>query len=411
MWRAAVIIVISIVLFPFRGLSQVAPDPLTNQDVVAMTKGGLDDSTISAALQIAPNHFDLSPDALLGLKQQGVSAQVMDAMLAARAKNEGAAEPAQAGTPAGEAGENAPQEESKEAATAKLQRAPDSAAQMLEQMQRMGYSLPPQYAAQLSSALRQARAMGFAGSGMGFMGAGATGTSSMPERLPEVKLIWADHSIGVRASTAQIAQTEVKGGSGRGTSMLTTLGTQALSFAAIGAGGMFAAPAVGLAGGMLGGFGHHAGMPATTYVWALPGQKSALVSPTVNPKMEVEFGDIVGVDPDAYEAVLVKLVQTKDNYRLIGATKEKMDKKGNETRTGITEERVASHNIVLGRGHVQVEPATPLTPGEYALVLHPIKPVKTAAGAPGNNDWIFYSAWDFSVGAAQPVNAGDLKRN
>ena len=50
--------------------------------------------------------------------------------------------------------------------------------------------------------------------------------------------------------------------------------------------------------------------------------------PTTTPKFELDFGEIVGLDPDAFEPVLVQLVQTKDNWRLVGATKSKMDYRG-----------------------------------------------------------------------------------
>jgi hypothetical protein len=216
----------------------------------------------------------------------------------------------------------------------------------------------------------------------------------------------------MQASTAQIAQTKTKGGGGpgmgmKGASMLTSFGSQALSFAAIGSGaGMMAMPAMGMATGLIGGFGHHSSLPTTTYVWALPGHSSSFTMPTTSPKFEIEFGDIVGVDPDAYEPVLVRLLETKDNWRLVGATKEKMDMKGTSTRTAITEDRTPIKTTSLGRGHVQLEAASPLAPGEYGLVLHPIKPQKSAMGAPDYAESLFYSVWDFSVPGTETTTAG-----
>ena len=73
--------------------------------------------------------------------------------------------------------------------------------------------------------------------------------------------------------------------------------------------------------------GMRPGAPKVTYVWGLPGRKSARELTDTNPMFELNYGEIPGVDPDAYEPALLKLVQSKDNYRLVGATQIKMDAK------------------------------------------------------------------------------------
>lgn len=55
--------------------------PLTNADVVAMMQAGLPESTVILAIQKGSTNFDTSPQALIQLKNQGVSPKVMDAML------------------------------------------------------------------------------------------------------------------------------------------------------------------------------------------------------------------------------------------------------------------------------------------------------------------------------------------
>ncbi len=55
--------------------------PLTNADVVTMVKAGLPESTVVLAIQQSPTAFDLSPQALIKLKSDGVGQHVMDAML------------------------------------------------------------------------------------------------------------------------------------------------------------------------------------------------------------------------------------------------------------------------------------------------------------------------------------------
>src|SRR2546430_2444978 len=55
--------------------------PLTNADVVTMVKAGLPETTVILAIQKGPANFDTSPQALIELKNQGVSTKIMDAML------------------------------------------------------------------------------------------------------------------------------------------------------------------------------------------------------------------------------------------------------------------------------------------------------------------------------------------
>ncbi len=62
-------------------LCQQEKKPLTNGDVVKMTIAGLAEDTILLAIQVTPNTFDVSPQALIELKQQQVSQAVLNAML------------------------------------------------------------------------------------------------------------------------------------------------------------------------------------------------------------------------------------------------------------------------------------------------------------------------------------------
>ncbi len=56
--------------------------PLTNSDIVKMVKGGLPESVVISAIQSSPGKYDISPDALLALQKDGVTAKEMDAILA-----------------------------------------------------------------------------------------------------------------------------------------------------------------------------------------------------------------------------------------------------------------------------------------------------------------------------------------
>jgi hypothetical protein len=56
--------------------------PLSNDSVDKMVKAGLDESTIMTMIQNQPGHYDLSVDALVALKKDGVSDKVIGAMAA-----------------------------------------------------------------------------------------------------------------------------------------------------------------------------------------------------------------------------------------------------------------------------------------------------------------------------------------
>ena len=58
--------------------------PLMNADVTRMFEAGLTETTIVQVIQKGPSNFDISPDALIKLKQQGVTAKIIEAMVATR---------------------------------------------------------------------------------------------------------------------------------------------------------------------------------------------------------------------------------------------------------------------------------------------------------------------------------------
>jgi hypothetical protein len=367
-----------------------APSPapknpsLTNADIVKMVKGGLQESTILNVIAATDCDFDVSVDGLLALKAAGVGDRVMDAMLAAAARKRTSV-----------------------AATAPV--VPQAA--LIQNSGAMGMS--PDVMAQMSPVQRQQ--MAAAMSQMGGMNAmagmgGMTGMPGMggmmmsPTVLPLINLLLGSEKKLMASSMAQMAQSTTKGMPGAGSSAGSTLqsfATQGLTFAAIAGGGMFAAPAIGIASGMMGGMmgGHH-GMPTSTYIWALPGRTSSYMMPTIQPKFDLEFGEITGLDPDAYEPVLVHLPRTTDNWRLVGATKQQMSYMGaGEPQFMIDEERTPLKTTRMARGHLQIEPAAALAPGEYGLVLRPTKAHKPKKGASQSQaqQGVFYSVWDFSI--------------
>ena len=77
------ILVVGVVLAPLANAQ--TQKPLTNADIVNLSKQGLDASLIVKEIQASSTIFDLSPDALIQLKNDGVAEPVMEAMLNAQA--------------------------------------------------------------------------------------------------------------------------------------------------------------------------------------------------------------------------------------------------------------------------------------------------------------------------------------
>jgi hypothetical protein len=145
--------------------------------------------------------------------------------------------------------------------------------------------------------------------------------------------------------------------------------------------------------------------PTVTAVWALLGP-SAQRAFTPDTAFEIEFGNIPGINPDAYRPAIVQLVPTEDNYRLVGAAKTTA---GDAVRTPngpIIEEPVAAQLEQLARGHYRLSLHGPVAPGEYALVLRPIvtrergrKESQDSLGElmGGGASQVLYLTWDFSI--------------
>jgi hypothetical protein len=217
-----------------------------------------------------------------------------------------------------------------------------------------------------------------------------------PVQLPKVMFILGDKKLPLQPSSTEIAQSKGKGGSKAGG-----------VFKGFGKGMMMAG------GGMPSmGDGGRTALPGVAYTWALPGRNSLFVLPSHLTNFEIEFSDIPGIDPDSYEPVIVKLIQTKDNWRLVETSKDKFDKHGNDTRSTKTEDKTPVKVTTLGRGHLQVAPISELALGEYGLVLHPKKNQKEFAGVPAPNaDALFYSVWDFSIASVESAATATAQRH
>ncbi len=93
-YRRLPLLFLSFLLFVLAAFAQTQK-PLTNADILNMTKQGFDASLIVKDIASNPSDFDVSPQALIDLKTAGVSQDVMEAMLSAHAaKPSAAVEPA-----------------------------------------------------------------------------------------------------------------------------------------------------------------------------------------------------------------------------------------------------------------------------------------------------------------------------
>jgi hypothetical protein len=424
---------------------------LKNADVVVMVQNHFDDETLIKIIEVSETDFDISGDALIAMKDQGVSSAVLRAMLESVHKKRVASQtppaPEVLSTPTKAVPGptvSAPLHETVPATAEKSDTSgfsarstsavpvdnaapPTGSAPLPAASGSASISGPngamginPQ---QLAAMQSQMAAMAMAGMGMGGMGMGGMfgGMFSMnysAEQMPHVFLMLRANNgkQEISPSTAQIGQTKYKGNVGAGGMALRSLATEGLSFAAMGAGpaGMMAMSAFSMASGFMPGM--RPGAPSITYVWGLPGRKSARELGDTNPLLELNYGDIPGVDPDAYEPAVLKLFLTKDNYRLVGATQMKMNAKnmmaggGPENGKWISEERWPTHVDKEERGFYILHVNQPLEPGEYAVVLRPVKGYKASPSGLGGHAQVFYSVWDFSVPGSAPDDGKKKKK-
>ncbi len=306
-------------------LAQQNQQPLTNNDVVKMVKSGLPASIIVNAIQANQTNFDVSANGLIALQKAAVPQAVMDAMISAAKNRSGAAAPG-SNTVAATTAANPP--------------------------------LP---------------------GGAHFS---VTVTNGGKGELAREK--------------TQLAQTKTKASSLGGLAADSAVNQgfqQGMNVAAWKAwehgGGYGSYAGVNAAGSVMSGIMGHR-KPTVTYVWAVPGPTSnTTLGPT--PTFDVVFSGIAGVNEEEYEPQIVKLTPTTNNWRLVGASQGKADAMQDssanwEAYSSYVEEKVPVSANKLGSGHVQISPASPLSAGQYGVVLRPRSKSKRFAGTDVAND-------------------------
>jgi hypothetical protein len=68
-------------LLPSVAMAQAPATPVTNSAVIKLVRAGFKDKTVIAIIHSRPNRFDLEPDRLIELKRNGVSENIILAML------------------------------------------------------------------------------------------------------------------------------------------------------------------------------------------------------------------------------------------------------------------------------------------------------------------------------------------
>ena len=322
-------------------VAQQANKPLTNDDIITMTKNHLPEGVIVNAIQANETQFDVSANGLIALQKAGISQKVMDAMLSAQAsKRTSGTSPANAPAAAATSG----------AGTA---------------------AAPGQPTVSL-----------------------VQGTAKQPVALEKTQIAQTKtkaSSLGALATDSAVNQA-------------LQVGVQQVAWSAAASSGSYAgASAIGAAGNVMGGIMGKR-KPTLTYVWALPSPKSATIAPSNTPSFDINYAGIPGVNADEFEPAIVKLVSTQNNWRLVGANEAKQDTAQGmnwEVYSSFVEQRVPAQIQKSESGKAHVSPSAALAPGEYGIVLRPVNKSKKFSGSDISQNQgegvLFNSVWSFSV--------------
>jgi hypothetical protein len=326
--------------------------PLANDDVVKMVKGGLPESTIVSAIRANPTNFDISVDALISLRQAGVTQPEMDAMIAA---------------------------ESNKRSTGSRGSAEGSGP--------------------TTAALRSDLHVELLSSGPAQGSAASQGT--LPLTSEKTQLTQTPTKAKSLAGLA--GDTALNQGMMSGVSVATM---EAVTHSSSMVGGIGAGIAGGTVGSLMVSMMSHRNS-TLTYVWAVPGANSAnLDVPARGANFAVSFAGVAGVNPNDYEPAIVKLTSTSNNWRLVGATQGKQDEKKSSTLdwqaySDFVEDRIPTQSRKLAPGEYQISPTADLAPGEYGVVLRPLSKDQKFSGSDvaGNlgSGLIFNSIWSFEI--------------
>jgi hypothetical protein len=335
------------------GAAQTAPKPLTNDDVVAMFKGGLDASTITGAIQSQDTNFNISATGLLQLKKSGLPPKIIDALVSAAGKHKQAAEAAAAAAAAKPA--------SPPVISAAAPAVPSQPAVWVVQ----GGQKQPIPVAQTQIVQTKSKA-----STLGALASDGSLAQAMGSVTQSVA------AAGMMKGSAKVASTAM---------MMNPLVGPAMM-----ASSLFAA--------------HR--KQTITDVWAIAGPKSETLIHASQPAFAVHYDSMPGVNADDYEPVILRLEPTPSNVRLVGATEAKQDALQAPSAdwgmyASFVEERVPAQATKVGAGSYQLQASAALAPGEYGIALRPVNKDKKFSGSTITQNTadglLFNSVWSFTV--------------
>jgi len=363
------LILVLVVLAASSVQAQQSGKPLTNDDVISMVKNLLPESVILSAVKTNDADFDVSATGLIALKKAGVTAKVMEAMLAAaNNKKSNGSNPAPAQGTNGAAGQ--------------AQNTP---------------------------------APGVNGaSGPATNAAAPAGAPAVPAWQPTVSLQQDGANQSLAAEATEIVQTKAKPTSlsslaaDQALNEALNVGAQAAQQALMKSGSAMGNAVVSSGTNILGGIlSRRPKLTKTTYVWALTGGTSTASVTANRASFDVNYSGIPGVTSSQFEPVIVKLSPTpQSNFRLVGATEaattaEQSTQQDWPIYSSFVEDRVAATIQKIGPGHAQLTPAAALPSGQYAVALRPIdKTHKFSGEEVGKNQGeglLFNYAWSFTV--------------
>jgi hypothetical protein len=367
--------------------AQQPTKPLTNGDVIKMTKSGLAESTILAVIRANRSNFDASPDALIALKSAGVSQNVISEVVTTASSNDQKSITPAASAPATPAGPGA-------------QVGPPPNAEP---------SVPGKVSTDPATSLPSSQTL--------------PSESSAQSKEPSVILLPAGSQAGTKAPPSSIAlplektqlsQTKTKSSS-LGHLANDSATTQALESGvntaawegAVHSGSLPGEVAANQTGSILSSVMSHR-KSAVTYLWAVTGPNSPVHAPSNQPSFVVNFAGWMYVSVDEFEPVIVKLTPTPPPtvWRLVGASQGKENEFSSSAVdwqgfSNFLQDQAPTRIKKVSPGLFEISAQAPLEAGEYGIVLRPLSKTMKFSGADiarnQGNGKIFNSVWTFDV--------------
>jgi hypothetical protein len=377
--------------------------PLTDADIIKMTKSGLGESTILAVIQASPANFDISPNALITMKTAGVTANVINAVVAAgtNKSNSSAVTPSASAPPA---------ETATPAATPGSQSWPPPASAAQPTQPKSTTPTAPPASAQPTPAAPPAA------------GQPNPASQSAPANEPSVVMMPAGAAPGSATSQAtirlplektQLTQTKTKVTSlgGLANDSVTAQAMQAGANTAategmIHSGSLTGGLAAGEAGGVFGSAMSRR-KASVTYLWAVSGPTSPTQATSNQPRFSLNFAGWMYVSLDEFEPVIIKLTPTTPpNWRLVGASQgsEKAYSSSSvdwQAFSNFMQDPAPSQVKKIAPGVFEISASMPLEAGEYGIALRPISKTMKFSGADiarnQGNGKVLNSVWTFSI--------------